>query len=232
MLAEQRALLMGVCLLAGYAFGNFLSAEIVARCLAGVGVRSLGNGSPSAENIAAVLGKAAGIAVLAGDILKTVAACWFCYRLAAPELGERAVLYGGLGLVVGQIRPLAFRGQGAPAAAVVCAWLVIYLPITGMLCALAGAVVAFGTGNRRFGCMLIPLLAVPVAWMQFGSQSAILILVVALLQGRQYRHKENSYKSYKKDEESTPCRTKHCRHCYHHTTERNILQSRKKNEKT
>lgn len=198
MFAEQSVLLMGVCLLAGYAFGNFLTAEIVARCLAGVGVRSLGNGSPSAENIAAVLGKAAGMAVLAGDVLKTVAACWFCYRLAAPELGERAVLYGGVGLVAGQIWPLVFRGRGAPAAAVICAWLVVYLPITGALCALAGGVVAFGTGDRRLGCILIPLLAVPVAWMQFGPQSAVLILVVALLQEGQYRHKGNSYKSYKK----------------------------------
>lgn len=194
MFTEQSVLLMGVCLLAGYAFGNFLTAEIVARCLAGVGVRTLGNGSPSAENIAIVLGKPAGIAVLAGDILKTAALCWFCYRLAAPELGERAVLYGGVGLVVGQIRPLVFRGRGAPAAAIICTWLVAYLPVTGVLCNLAGAVVVFGTGNRLLGSMLVPLLAVPVSWMQFGPQSAVLILAVALLQWMQYRRKDDSYK--------------------------------------
>lgn len=191
MLTEQSVLLMGVCLLAGYAFGNFLTADIVARCLAGVGVRSLGNGRPSAENISAVLGKAAGAAVLAGDVLKTLAACWFCYRLAAPELGEQAVLYGGVGLVLGQVWPLRFRGRGAPPAAVICAWLVVYLPITGSLCALAGAVVAFGTGDRPLGAMLIPLLAAPVAWMQFGPLSAALILAVALLQWAQYKRKRN-----------------------------------------
>lgn len=192
MLTEQSTLLAGVCLLAGYAFGNFLAAEIVARCLAGVGVRSLGNGRPSAENVSAVLGKAAGVAVLAGDVLKTLAACWFCYRLAAPELGEQAVLYGGVGLVMGQVWPLRFRGRGAPPAAVICAWLVVYLPVTGLLCTLAGAVVAFGTGDRALGAMLIPLLAVPVAWMQYGPQSAVLILAAALLQWVQYKRKKKS----------------------------------------
>lgn len=192
MLTEQSTLLAGVCLLAGYAFGNFLAADIVARCLAGVGVRSLGNGRPSAENVSAVLGKAAGVAVLAGDVLKTLAACWFCYRLAAPELGEQAVLYGGVGLVMGQVWPLRFRGRGAPPAAVICAWLVVYLPVSGLLCMLAGAVVAFGTGDRALGAMLIPLLAVPVAWMQYGPQSAVLILVAALLQWGQYKRKKKS----------------------------------------
>ena len=42
---EKSWILAGLCLTAGYALGNFLAAEIVARCLAGTGVRSLGSGS-------------------------------------------------------------------------------------------------------------------------------------------------------------------------------------------
>lgn len=178
---ETSWLLAGLCLAAGYALGNFLAAEIVARCLAGTGVRSLGNGSPRAADVARKLGKAAGLAVMAGDILKTILVCWFCYRLAAPELEERAVLYGGLGVLAGHVWPLWLRGRGGSATPVFCAWLTVYLPITGALCCLAGAVVATGTGNTAGGILLIPLLAAPVAWLQFGRESGVLILVAGLV---------------------------------------------------
>lgn len=178
---EKNWLLAVLCLAAGYAFGNFLAAEIVARCLAGTGVRSIGNGTPSPANLARSLGKPAGLAVVAGDILKTILVCWFCYRLAAPELEERAVLYGGLGALAGHVWPVWLRGRGGAATPVLCTWLTLYLPITGALCCLAGAVVVAGSGNPTWGVVLIPLLAAPVAWLQFGWESGILVLAAGLL---------------------------------------------------
>lgn len=91
--------LRGLCLLAGYLFGGFLTAEVVARCTAGVSARDIGTGNPGMANIATHLGKKAGLLVLAGDVIKTAAACWFCHQLA-PELGPTALLYGGLGAVL------------------------------------------------------------------------------------------------------------------------------------
>ena len=88
--------LRGLCLLAGYLFGGFLTAEVVARCTAGVSARDIGTGNPGMANIATHLGKKAGLLVLSGDVIKTAAACWFCHQLA-PELGLTALLYGGLG---------------------------------------------------------------------------------------------------------------------------------------
>ena len=38
--------LRGLCLLAGYLFGGFLTAEVVARCTAGVSARDIGTGNP------------------------------------------------------------------------------------------------------------------------------------------------------------------------------------------
>ncbi|EFB76709.1 glycerol-3-phosphate acyltransferase [Subdoligranulum variabile] len=184
---EQGYLLKVLCLLAGYAFGCFLTAEIVARCLAGVAVRSVGNGEPNVENIARRLGKAAGLAVVAGDILKTVLACWFCYRLAAPELEHVAVLYGGVGAVLGHAFPVWRRGRGGYAALVAATWLVVYLPITGALCCLAGAVATIGTKRWVWGSVLAALLAIPVAFLQFGAQSgsgAVAVLFVLLWQCR------------------------------------------------
>ena len=135
--------LRGLCLLAGYLFGGFLTAEVVARCTAGVSARDIGTGNPGMANIATHLGKKAGLLVLAGDVIKTAAACWFCHQLA-PELGPTALLYGGLGAVLGHNWPIWYKGRGGKGVAVTCAWLMLYLPVTGVLCCLAGGVAANG----------------------------------------------------------------------------------------
>ena len=135
--------LRGLCLLAGYLFGGFLTAEVVARCTAGVSARDIGTGNPGMANIATHLGKKAGLLVLAGDVIKTAAACWFCHQLA-PELGLTALLYGGLGAVLGHNWPIWYKGRGGKGVAVTCAWLMLYLPVTGVLCCLAGGVAANG----------------------------------------------------------------------------------------
>ena len=135
--------LRGLCLLAGYLFGGFLTAEVVARCTAGVSARDIGTGNPGMANIATHLGKKAGLLVLAGDVIKTAVACWFCHQLA-PELGLTALLYGGLGAVLGHNWPIWYKGRGGKGVAVTCAWLMLYLPVTGVLCCLAGGVAANG----------------------------------------------------------------------------------------
>lgn len=154
--------LRGLCLLAGYLFGGFLTAEVVARCTAGVSARDIGTGNPGMANIATHLGKKAGLLVLAGDVIKTAAACWFCHQLA-PELGLTALLYGGLGAVLGHNWPIWYKGRGGKGVAVTCAWLMLYLPVTGVLCCLAGGV------------------AVPVGWLQYGTEAGAVLALNAVI---------------------------------------------------
>ena len=150
-----------LCLGAGYLFGCFLTAEIVARCTAGCSAREIGTGNPGMANILTHLGKPAGFLVLAGDVLKTAAACWFCWQ-AAPELGHTALLFRG--------------GKGV---AVNCTWLILYLPITGALCCLAGGGAVLLSGYLPLGAVLIAALAVPVAWLQYGGENAFIMAVSA-----------------------------------------------------
>lgn len=187
-MSDERGLLLRLlCLAAGYAFGCFPCAEVAARCVAGAPLRFVGDGSPGIKNIRRYLGKAAVAGVVAGDVLKTWLACWFCYKLAAPELEYAAMLYGGFGALLGHGWPPAGKGRGAGGAAVACAWVVACLPVSGVLCALAGAVVAAGTGRGVLGVLAVPLLAVPVAWLQYGAASAGLMLAAALIVAWQYR---------------------------------------------
>ena len=67
--------LRGLCLLAGYLFGGFLTAEVVARCTAGVSARDIGTGNPGMANIATHLGKRPG--------------CWF-WRATSSRLRRPA----------------------------------------------------------------------------------------------------------------------------------------------
>ena len=55
------------CILLGYLFGSFLTAEVVARVVSGKSARQLGTGNPGMANIMAQLGKGAGLLTLAGD---------------------------------------------------------------------------------------------------------------------------------------------------------------------
>ena len=161
--------LRGICLLAGYLLGGFLTAEAVARSLTGKSARALGTGNPGMANITAQLGKAAGFAVLAGDVAKTVLAVWFCVRYAAPELGRTAVLYAGLGAILGHNWSVWHGFHGGKGVAVTCTWLILYLPVTGLLCCLAGGAAVLLWGYLPVGAVLIPLLAVPLAGMQYGT---------------------------------------------------------------
>lgn len=167
-----------LCLGAGYLFGCFLTAEIVARCTAGCSAREIGTGNPGMANILTHLGKPAGFLVLAGDVLKTAAACWFCWQ-AAPELGHTALLYGGLGAVLGHNWPFWNKFCGGKGVAVSCTWLILYLPITGALCCLAGGGAVLLSGYLPLGAVLIAALAVPVAWLQYGGESAFIMAVSA-----------------------------------------------------
>ena len=172
--------LRGLCLAAGYLFGCFLTAEVVARCTAGVSARDIGTGNPGMANIMTHLGKRAGFLVLVGDVLKTAAARWFCWQ-AAPELGLTALLYGGFGAVVGHNWPFWCRGRGGKGVAVSCAWLILYLPITGVLCCLAGGIAVLLTGYLPLGAVLIAALAVPIAWVQYGTESGVVMAASALI---------------------------------------------------
>ena len=126
--------------------------------------------------LAAQPGKAhASLLVLAGDVLKTAAACWFCWQLA-PELRLTALLYGGFGAVLGHNWPFWNHGHGGKGVAVTCAWLMLYLPVTGVLCCLAGGIAVLLTGYLPLGAVLIAALAVPVSWLQYGGEAGALLL--------------------------------------------------------
>ena len=63
--------------------------------------------------------------------------------------------------------------HGGKGVAVTCTWLILYLPVTGLLCCLAGGAAVLLWGYLPVGAVLIPLLAIPLAGMQYGTEAGV-----------------------------------------------------------
>ncbi|MCD8338106.1 MAG: glycerol-3-phosphate acyltransferase [Lachnospiraceae bacterium] len=78
-----------ISLLIGYAFGNFLTAEVVSRKASGNSVFNIGTGNPGMANIV----NQYGAVVFAGDLLKIFIPCLVCRVTLFPKLGATAAAY-------------------------------------------------------------------------------------------------------------------------------------------
>ena len=174
------------CILLGYLFGSFLTAEVVARVVSGKSARQLGTGNPGMANIMAQLGKGAGLLTLAGDTLKTVAACGAAYYATAPLSGQASILYAGLGAVLGHNYPAWARFRGGKGVAVTCVWLVLYLPFWGTLCCIAGGALVLWLGYLPLGAVVIPALAILPAWLSYGPESILTLALAIIMFSRHY----------------------------------------------
>ena len=106
----------------------------------------------------------------------------------------RADLYAGAGTISGHNYSLWHKGWGGKGVAVTCTWLILYLPVTGALCCLAGGLAVLGLGYLPLGAVLIPTLAVPIAWVQYGPESGIILLLAAAMMF--WRHKNGLHRIF------------------------------------
>jgi len=167
-------------LLIGYGFGLFLTAEAVVRARTGRSVYEFGSHNPGMANVMHVFGFRAGALTLAGDVLKTVAACLLC-RWLFPEMGQIIVLYAGLGVCLGHNWPLWHKFRGGKGVAVTCAALILFSPLWGTAADVAGMLVVFATGYLPLGSFVIVWLFVIAAFAVHGTEAGVLAVILALI---------------------------------------------------
>lgn len=170
-----------LCLLIGYGCGCFLTAELVAHCHTGKSAAELGSGNPGMANIAATLGARSGMLVLLGDVLKTALACGLCRFVLFPVLGQMAVLYAGLGVVLGHNFPFWKHFRGGKGVAVTCATLILFSPLGGTVSCLVGLLAVVLTGYLPVGAIVIPVVAMGPVFRFYGIEDGILVTALALL---------------------------------------------------
>lgn len=174
---KMRLLVMGT----GYIFGNFLTADVVARLCTGKRAEEIGSGNPGMANIMDHVGKKAGIAVLLGDIVKTLLAFMAAWQLTGSFIDDAALLWAGMGAVLGHNFPVWHHFRGGKGVTVTCTWLIIYMPLWGTVCCIAGGIITLLTGYLPLGAVLIALFAVPAAFFCKGKEAGICMAVFLLI---------------------------------------------------
>ncbi len=170
-----------VSALVGYLCGSFLTAEVVARAFTGKSARDIGTGNPGMANIMGNVGKLPGAIVLGGDLAKTALGCGLAVLLAGDSIGHAAILYGGVGAILGHDFPVWSRFRGGKGVAVTCAWLVIYLGLPGLACCIVGGVLVLALGYLPLAAVVMPLVAIPVAFVLEGAEGGLWMVVVTLV---------------------------------------------------
>lgn len=174
------------CAVLGYVAGSFLTAELVTRAAVGKRPAQLGTGNPGTANVMAQLGPKAGLAVLTGDLAKTVLAC-LAARVLWPGGGALAALYAGLGAAAGHNWPVWNRFRGGKGVAVTCAALVMAAPVWGILSNVLGAAVVLCTGWLPLAAVVLPLAFVPMAFAALGAEAGWLAAALAAMMLTRHR---------------------------------------------
>lgn len=168
-------------LLIGYLCGCILTADLLTRRRQKPSLRSLGSGNPGAANAALQLGPGWGLLVLCGDVGKTALACLLCRFLLFPELGRLAVLYAGLGAVLGHNWPFWAHFRGGKGVAALCALSVIYLPAAGAATIALMLLVSAVTRRLSAGAAAIgPSFLLAVLCFHRPVEECVLALLIAL----------------------------------------------------
>ncbi|MCR5416225.1 MAG: glycerol-3-phosphate acyltransferase [Pseudobutyrivibrio sp.] len=168
-------------ILIGYACGCFLTAFFVAKRFTGKDISEIGTGNPGMANVMARVGKFAGIMVLLGDITKTVLAMGLAYSFFGEVIGSDAMLFAGLGTLLGHNFPFWRHFKGGKGVAVTCTWIIIFMPFGGIVSAVAGGVIVLLTGLLPLGAVVIAAFSVPFAFVEYGIKEAVVMLVSALI---------------------------------------------------
>lgn len=174
------------CLAIGYAFGLILFAEVITRLRVRKSAREIGSGNPGMANITRQMGVKWGLVVLAGDLLKTGAACWLCAALF-PSLGRLVYLWAGLGVALGHNFPVWAKFRGGKGVAATCAFVVLFSPLWGMLCVILGGIVVLVTGYLPVAAVVITTAALPVGWYFGGMEGLGLMLAADILMISRHR---------------------------------------------
>ena len=168
-----------ICLLMGYALGNFMTAEVVTRRLTGRPCAKLGKtGNPGMANVMRALGMKAGIAVLIGDILKTALSMLLAWLVFDAGLGRLSMFYAGLGAVVGHDFPAWLKmGRGGKGVTCCCTLLIVFSP-WGLLACIIGMITVFVTKYLCIGGIVIPAAFLIPAFAVYGPEIGLLTVIL------------------------------------------------------
>lgn len=164
-------------LLGAYLLGSIPSAYLVARLVAGVDIRRVGDGNVGAKNTFEAVGRLAGVVVAAADIGKGALAVAMARYFHLPE---NLILWAGFLVVLGHDFPLFLRFRGGQGMATMVGVFGVLFPYEIGLVLLALAVVLALTHNWDLSCG-IAFGILPVLLILFGHPTKQVFYPVLML---------------------------------------------------
>ena len=168
-----------------YLLGS-LSFSIIFSKMLGRDIRKQGSGNAGATNMTRVFGWAAGVATLAFDVLKAIAAM----MIGRALLGDVGICLGGIGSMVGHCWPVFHNFKGGKGISVGAAlglmidWRVFVTIIAVFL------IVALLSKKVSLGSICAAVAIVP-ATLVFAPRPPMIVMAVVGMLIAVYRHSEN-----------------------------------------
>lgn len=180
-----------LCAVMGYLLGSINFAVVISKVKFKDDIRKYGSGNAGATNMSRTYGKAAGIATLAGDILKTVIPVFAAKLLCGDVVGYMT----GMFVALGHAFPCYYKFKGGKCVAVTAAMALTLEPIVFLFLLAIFAIIVVGTKYVSLAsivsALMYPMLVYNIQCMRIGRGDlrvifalAVCILVVTL-------HKEN-----------------------------------------
>ena len=159
--------------LLSYGLGCISVAYYLVRILVGKDIRELESGTAGARNVARVLGRPAGFAVMVGDIAKGALAVWFAKAIASDVHGE---LLAMTLVVVGHVWPLQLGFRGGKGLATGFGALLVVMPLVALAATALNGILSLILRSPTAGTLLAtaiaPILAISLGQ---GTEAATLL---------------------------------------------------------
>ncbi len=192
-----------ICLLVGYALGNFQTAYIYGKSK-GIDIREHGSGNAGTTNSLRVLGRKAGAVVFFGDVMKCVLAILFT-KLVFGESHANIIhvltLYAATGAILGHNYPIVLKFKGGKGMACTAGLMLSYHPIMLAVGLTVFLVTFFLTHYVSLGSILVYIaFAITMVTLimtgALGTLTSVnitelIVLSVFLMAMAIFRHREN-----------------------------------------
>lgn len=198
LLAEQGrisiALWMGAivaCALIGYFLGSVNFAVVISRLKFKDDIRRHGSGNAGATNMTRTYGKAAGVATLAGDILKAIVSV----LIARFLVGDIWAYLAGMCCALGHAFPCYYRFKGGKCVAVTAAMALALEPLAFLAIFLIFVVMVGFTKYVSLGsisaALFYPLILHNILVSRLGRDDLRILFVFAICALVVWLHREN-----------------------------------------
>lgn len=174
-----------VAIVAAYLIGSVDFGVIVPR-MRGVDIYTHGSGNPGATNVLRAMGRKAAALVMAGDLVKGIAAAALGSLAGGVVVGFAA----GFAAVLGHCFPVWHRFRGGKGVATAGGTMVWLEPLLGVALVAGWVLVAFVAKRASVASLLVALAMVPGTF-AFGHRSWSLLWAAATAVLIVVRHHEN-----------------------------------------